>query len=185
MLIKATLSGGLIDGELSSSTLTLFAGEVALLLSLLNLVHGSGEGEVLDLTRRDTLLLLLTLNGVIHVDVRVDSELLEVLFEFTETVSHLRGGHVKLFIELSLVNVHLSVFKVLLTGDVARALPLVSLPVFTALHLPLLHEFLIICKFHPVVSALLLLDRLDEGLFCVTLSKSRVKEVLLSDLEVD
>ena len=89
LLIKPLLSVFLVDSQLSSTSLTLLASEVTLLLSLLDLVHGRGEGEILNLTRWDTLLLLLSLDGVIHIDILLNTKLLEILFKFFETAMHL------------------------------------------------------------------------------------------------
>ena len=78
----------MVNGKLASSTLTFFACEVTLLLRLFDLVHRGRVREVLDLTKWNALFLLLPFDSVVNIDIRLNSELLEVLVEVTDTVFH-------------------------------------------------------------------------------------------------
>ena len=146
LLIEAFLGVGLIDGELPPPTLPLLSSKVALLLCFLDLVHRGWEGEVLDLARRDALLLLHALYRVIHVNVLLNTQLLEIFLELIATVSHFGGGLVELPIQLILVEVDLAVLEVLLAGDVVEASLSVGSPVLSALVLPLLHKLLVLSE---------------------------------------
>ena len=161
LLIEALLGVSLVDGELPSPTLPLFSSKVALFLGFLDFVHRGWEGEVLDLARRDALLLLHALYRIIHVNVLLNTQLLEVFLELIETVSHFGGGLVELPIQLILVEVDLAVLEVLLAGDVVEASLSVGSPVLSALFLPLLHKLLVLSELLPVLSPLPLLNCLD------------------------
>ena len=161
LLIKALLGVGLVDGELPSPTLPLFSSKVALFLCFLDFVHRGREGEVLDLARRDALLLLHALYRIIHVNVLLNTQLLEIFLELIATVSHFGGGLVELPIQLILVEVDLAVLEVLLAGDVVEASLSVGSPVLSAFFLPLLHKFLVLTELLPVLGPLVLLNRLD------------------------
>ena len=88
LLVEAPLGSLLVDGKLASSTLALFAREVALLFRLFDLIHRGWERKVLDLTRWDALFLLLAFDSVVNIDISLNSELLEVLIEFTDAIFH-------------------------------------------------------------------------------------------------
>jgi hypothetical protein len=74
--VQLFLCVSLVDHELSSPAFALLASEIGCLFRFLDLVHGRGIGEILDLARWDSLLLLHALNSIIHVDVLLDTELL-------------------------------------------------------------------------------------------------------------
>jgi len=73
LLIKSLLRRCLVDSQLATSALPFFSSEVALLLRLLDLVHGGREAKVLNLARRNTLLLLLTTHSILHVHILLDA----------------------------------------------------------------------------------------------------------------
>ena len=157
LFIKAPLCLLLVNSELSSSTLTFLTSEIALLLGLLDFIHRGGEGEVLNLSGWDALLLFLLLDSVLHIHIGVDTQLLEVLFKLAETASHLEGGIVKLPRKLSLVEVDLTILKVLLLRNVFRTDLPVVFPVLSAFFLPFLHEVLVFTELAPVVRSIVLL----------------------------
>ena len=185
LLIKALLGVGLVDGELSSPTLPLFPSKVTLFLCFLYFVHRGREGEVLDLARRDALLLFHALYRIIHVNVLLNSQLLEIFLELIETVSHFGGGLIEFPIQLIFVEVDLAVFKVLLASDIVEASLSVGSPVLSALFLPLLHKLLVLAELLPVISSLILLNRLDKCALIVCLIKGTIKELFLGDIKFD
>ena len=132
-----------------------------MLLGLLDLVHGGWEGEILDLAWRDALLFFHALDGILHVDILLDTELLEILIELADAIPHLRCSFVELLCQLGLVEVDLAILEVLLARHGVLALLAVHLPVHLAFLLPLFHEVLVFTKLPSVVSTLLLLDFLD------------------------
>lgn len=81
LLVQQRLGSGLVYHKFSPPSLPFFACEVTLLLCLLDLVNRGRIGEVLDLTRRDALLLVHLFHGVFHVGVLLNAKLLEVLLE--------------------------------------------------------------------------------------------------------
>ena len=137
----------------------------------------------MDLAKRNSLFFLLALDGVVNVDIGLNSKLLQILIELTDSVAYLRCCRIELPAQLRLVHLHLLVFEVLLTSDILGSNRLVRFPVFMAFLLPFFHEFLILPKFIAVISALSLLNRFDQILFLITLSKSSFISVFHSDFK--
>ena len=185
LLVKSLLSLGLVNGKLASSAFSLLAGEVTLLLGLLDLIHGSRETKVLDLAGRDALLFLHALDGIFHVHIAIDAQLLQILFKFAKTVSHFSRGIIKLLAQFGLIEVDLAILEVLLPGDVVSPGPLILLPVLAAFFLPLLHEVLVFSQFGTIFLALTLLHGLNQVALIFITSDRSVKEILLSHLELN
>lgn len=169
LLIKTLLSCRLIHSQLAASTFPLFSSEVALLLCLFDFVHGGGEAEVLDLARRNSLFLLHSAHGIFHIHVLLNTQLLQILIEFTDAVTHLSSGFIELLRQLRLEQVDLTVFEILLPGNVVSPFLAVLCPVHGALLLPLFHEFLVLTELAAVGGALLLLNRGNQASFLLIL----------------
>ena len=129
LLVQALLSVSLIDSKLAPSTFALLSCKVALLLSFLDLVHSGGEREVLDLAGRNALLLFLPLNCIVNVNIGLNTKLLQIFIEFTDTMRHLRRCLIKLLGKLGFVQVDLSVFEVLLARNICCSNLLILFPI--------------------------------------------------------
>ena len=134
----------LIDGHLASTTFTLFTGKVRIFFRFFDLVHSCSIREVLDLSRRDAFLFLLFFDGLVHCDVLLNTELLQVFLKLDESRLLLFMGRNKFFIQLVSPDVHLAVLKILNLPDAISAFVLIDLPIPGALSLPLFHESLIL-----------------------------------------
>jgi hypothetical protein len=118
------------------TSLTLFASEVSILFGFFDLVHGGSVREVLNLARRDSFFLLLLLDGVVHVDVLLDTQLLKVFLELTYAVLHFRGGCIEGIGQFLFVDIYFTVFKELNFVNSFLSAYLVSSPVLFAFSLP-------------------------------------------------
>jgi hypothetical protein len=66
--IELSLGILLINDHLSATTVTVFTSEIAIFLGFFDLIHHCGIREVLNLAWRNSFLLLLLFDGLIHTD---------------------------------------------------------------------------------------------------------------------
>ena len=92
-LVQLFLGVGLVDHQLSPTSFAFLAGEVGILFRFFDFVHGGGVGKVLDLAWRDAFLLFHPLDRIIHVDVLLDSQLLQVLLKLIDSSVQLSRRH--------------------------------------------------------------------------------------------
>ena len=159
----------MIHSKFAPSTLTFFASEITLFFGFLDFVHSCREAKVLDLPRWNTLFLFLALDCIIDVDVSLDTQLLQVFIELTDSIGHFSCGLLEFLRQFRLIQVDLTVFKVFLARNIRSSDFLICLPIFSALLLPFSHELLVFLQFIAVFCAFPLLDGFYQSLFSLAI----------------
>lgn len=169
--IKRLLDGLLIDMHLPKTSFPLLSSELIAVLGLLDLVHGGGIREVLDLARRNACFFLLLLYSLLDSYVLLNTKLLHVLLEPLEAFLLVFVMEFQLFLQAILVDVDFPIFKVELSCNFFSSSLSVCFPVAFALSHPLFHELLVFFQFLNILLSFALLDALKHiGLCEVILS---------------
>lgn len=180
--VESLLNLPLVDEHLPVPALALLAGKLVVVLGLLDFVHGGRVREVLDLPRRNALLFLLPLDGILDRNVLLDAQLLHVLLELLEADGHFLGVADQLFLQVVLVELDPTVLKVVLTRNLLGAHISILLPILLALGLPLLHELPVLLRFQEGLLAFRLLQAHQQIHFGVVVLLGLLLEVHPSEL---
>lgn len=174
----------LVDLKLAITAFAFFSSKLVVDFGVLNLVHGGRIRKVLDLTWRDAFLLLLPLDCIFDGDVLFDSQFPHVLMELQNAHLHILGVITHLFTQLVLVDLYLSILKVLASGNFIGSSLLVDLPVLVASLVPLLHELFVLLHLLESLLSLLLLYALQHAPLGHIVVPSLLLEVSSSHLEL-
>jgi hypothetical protein len=113
----------------------------------------------------------------------LNSQLLQVLFEFIKTQLHLVGCWDQLFLKFSFKNIYFSVFKVLNFGLIFSSSLIIFPPVLNSFFLPIFHELLVLFKILNIFLTLILLQTGDEWSLSLCIFLRLLKQQFLADVK--